>query len=309
MRPVMARSSTSGTSAESVQWPGCPSLSFAASAQEAQHPWGALMGCRRSSVLSTALHSLNYTHRNPTLHLSSHPAWIKGPKDFTCSGTGWISRFKMLFSTEDDSATPLHTHRTCVASKRFLKNQQPIPEIHLLKSFNVQTTSSQHCIIHSSGKELNVSTAIFIPCFKIHFMSIAAVWVLFRKTWQFPQRVQNNTQANIPSLHGDRNQPLHYKYDHWLLFLQCKTASKPGSEMSMSSLKINKWAEEAPLLCKGRTRIFCHQRLANTQTPREVKAERTFHIWMIKTFNYFIHFHHHSIFTALSITESTQRLR
>lgn len=103
-----------------------PIWASAASAQEAQHPWGALMGCRRSSALSTALHSLNYTHRNSTLHLGTHLPWIKGgPKDFTSAGTGWISRFKMLFSTEDDSATPLYTHRTCIASKCFLKKQQP----------------------------------------------------------------------------------------------------------------------------------------------------------------------------------------
>lgn len=121
---------------------------------------------------------------------------------------------------------------------------------------------------------------------------------------QFPQHVQNNTQANIPqpAMGTFINQPLHCKYDHWLLCLQCKTASKPGSEMSVSSLKINKWAEEAPLLCKGRTRSVLSPKMCQyTRTPREVQAERSFHIWMIKTCNHLIHFYHHSTFTALSI--------
>lgn len=184
-----------------------------------------------------------------------------------------------------------------------LKKTATHPEIHLHEPFNVQTTSSQHCIIHSSGKELNVSTAIFIQCFKTHFMSITAAWVLLRKT-QLPQHMQNNTQANIPqpAMGTFINQPLHCKYDHWLLCLPCKTASKPGSEMSVSSLKINKWAEEAPLLCKGRTRSVLSPKMCQyTRTPREVQAERSFHIWMIKTCNHLIHFYHHSTFTALSI--------
>lgn len=87
-----------------------------------------------------------------------------------------------------------------------------------------------------------------------------------------------------------------YKYDSDFC-LQCKTASKPGSETSISGLKINKWAEEAPLLCRGRTRSVLSPKISQyTGTPREVQAERTFHIWMTETFNHFINIHHHSIF-------------
>lgn len=50
------------------------------------------------------------THSNPTLHLSTQLAGMKGgAKDFTCAGMGWVSRLKMLFSIEDDSATH-YTH-------------------------------------------------------------------------------------------------------------------------------------------------------------------------------------------------------
>lgn len=176
--------------------------------------------------------------------------------------------------------------------KMLFKNISTHPEIHLHKSFSVQTTSSQHCIIHSSGEELNESTAIFTLCFKTHFMSTTAVWVLLRKTQQFPQRVQNNnTQANRgyePTI------PCKYDTD---FCLQCTTASKPGSETSISGLKINKWAEEAPLLCRGRTRSVLSPKISQyTGTPREVQAERTFHIWMTETFNHVINIHHHSIF-------------
>lgn len=90
------------------------------------------------------------THSNPTLHLSTQLAWIKGgAKDFTCAE---ISRFKMLFSIEDASATPLHTHRTCTASKCFLKTYQP--------------TQKSICTNPSVWRPPALSTASFIALVK-----------------------------------------------------------------------------------------------------------------------------------------------
>lgn len=126
MRSVVARSSASGKSAESMQWPGCPNLRFAASAQEAQHPWGALLGCRRSSVLSTALHSLNYTHRNPTLHLGTH--LDKGdPKIIPVLALDESVDLKCFFP-QRIQLSHCTLYRTCIASKCFLKNQQPLQQ-------------------------------------------------------------------------------------------------------------------------------------------------------------------------------------
>lgn len=127
---------------------------------------------------------------------------------------------------------------------------------------------------------------------------------------RIPRVCRITQRQTSPAWQGVMNQPLRCKYDPWLLCLQCKTASKSGSETSISSLKINKWAEEASLLCKGRTRSVLSPKMSQyTRTPKEVQAERTFHIWMIKTFNQVIHFHHHGTFRALSIIESTHRLR
>lgn len=100
----------------------------------------------------------------------------------------------MLFSTEN-SAIPLYTVQNMYSFKMLLKKPATTPAIHLHESFNVQSTSSQHCIIRSSGKELNGSTAISMLCFKTHFMSLTAVCYSRR---QFPQHVQNNPQANTP---------------------------------------------------------------------------------------------------------------
>lgn len=160
---VIARTSTWRTSAESMQWSGCPNLIFSgvltkhSSTVILRSTWGP---CRMQKELSTTIFNpalctpksrLNYTNSHHESYAAAlySSVWMKGgSQDFTCAGIESISTFRQAFSTEYDSAT-LHAEHVQLPNASLKKATHTTLKVHQHESFNIKASNLQHCTIHS----------------------------------------------------------------------------------------------------------------------------------------------------------------